>query len=321
MDFSKGEEIAFPGDGTKLIDVRISPDGRWLTGESLELKALYVVDATGKTYKKIPYQAGWGTISHWINDSTIIIQENGNYPLNTLFAINPFTQEVRELPHLFPDIDKIRSQPWDYSGLTIYDPTLQLVVYPELSSDGNVIVLWDLGKNDPVVRLLDPELNPNPMPRWSQDGEKFVFTGLNDHPLTLIYRDGRIKNSEINLDDDFVPLIDLTSWSPDGRYLAFWIEPRDDHDRSGLHLMVWDTRVDRVIDTCIPSDVYIREIGYDNLPLWSPDGKYLAVKTLREVHQEQGIEVSEWDVEVIDFQNELTVKVAKNSIPLGWLTR
>ena len=242
-----------------------------------------------------------------------------SYPLNRLFAVNPFTQEVKELPHLFPDIDKIRVQPWDHSGLTIYDPTLQLVVYPELSSDGNVIVLWDLGKSAPVLRLQDPRLNPNPMPRWSEDGEKFVFTGLNDHPLTLIYRDGRIMNSEINLDDDIIPMDDLTSWSPDGRYLAFWVESRG--NRSGLRLMIWDTSVDRVIDTCIPSDDFIREIGYDNLPLWSPDGKYLAVKTLRAVHQEQSLEVSEWDVEVIDFNNKLTVKVAENSIPLGWMSK
>lgn len=318
MDFQERKNFPFPEEGEKLINVRVSPDGKWLAGKEIEARELYVIDSVGKTFTKVPYQAGWGTVSQWINDSTILIQEDDNYPLNTLFAVNPFTRTVSELPHLFPDIDIIRVHPWDYSGLTIYDPKLQLVVYPELSSDGNVIVLWDLSKNAPVFRLKDPRLNPNPIPKWSQDGEKFVFTGLHDHPLTLIYKDGSTKHSEIKLQDKYSSIIDLTSWSPDGKKLAFWLKPKN--GTNDLHLMIWDTLADNIVDTCIPSDNIPEYIGYPNLPVWSLDGKYLAVKSVRPGDQNKN-QIDEWNVLLVDLDRKLAGKIAENAIPLGWTTR
>ncbi|MDY0749140.1 hypothetical protein SNE35_31880 [Paucibacter sp. R3-3] len=105
-------------------------------------------------------------------------------------------------------------------------------------------------------------------PVWSPDGEWIVFglgswfteRGKGGAKLMRVKRDGTGAEA---LTDDSVFNAGFPSYSADGRQIVFrsWFGEGHDYDKMGLRILDLETRK-------------IRDLthGYDNLPIWSPDG-------------------------------------------------
>ncbi|AMO22853.1 hypothetical protein GCM10027034_33370 [Ramlibacter solisilvae] len=163
-------------------------------------------------------------------------------------------------------------------------------VWPAFSRDG-MLVLTAKGENSSVDIMrpdgserkriydvaqsgLDPVLVKRGLagaffPVWSPDGEWVVFglgnwfteRGKGSAKLMRVRRDG--SGAEV-LTDDTVFNAGFPSYSADGQEVVFRAWPRDGqgYDKQmGLRVLNLETRQVRVLTT-----------GYDNLPIWSPDG-------------------------------------------------
>jgi hypothetical protein len=312
LDFPSGEKEKFADEIADWGDLLPSPDGLWLAGVRYRTKELVIANNKGVILKKIPFRQDWGGLSGWINDHTLILDEDVTEARKYLFALDPFTMADKILKPQYPDINFVMTWPWGGFGLTIYDPTITLVVYPKLSAEGSSLVLWDLTKNGPLTELIDPKgvatfLQPN----WDRTGSKFFFPGLLSNPLTVVYRDGTTWHSDIDLSNEYGSIIQDHDWSPDGRYIVFWITKKRPSETEIL--MIWDTKEDVVFDTCLTD---FTEDYHD--PNWSLDSKYIAIQT-RKPGDEHPESTNQWDILVVDIQDKVAVKVGENMVPTGWL--
>jgi Tol biopolymer transport system component len=85
---------------------------------------------------------------------------------------------------------------------------------------------------------------------------------MNEHQLYLFNHAGQVKAV---LDESLPHDAFGFSWSPDGRYIAFW---------NADSLMIYDRQQDWVFDTCISG----RESGVTTNPFWSPDSQQIIAR-------------------------------------------
>jgi len=97
--------------------------------------------------------------------------------------LNPFSGVHKELTHDYPGIYTDYPQPvWgDFRySVTVYDPFLSRVVYPEYRG----IVLWDLEADKFIARFTTRDYWGG-IPKWSPDGQQFVMKIDEDVPGTI----------------------------------------------------------------------------------------------------------------------------------------
>lgn len=97
------------------------------------------------------------------------------------------------------------------------------------------------------------------------------------------------------------------SWSPDGKYLAFFIATKPSECGEGEFLAVMEIETRIVTNYCI----YVVPGGTGPQPIWSPDSRFIAV----EPHEPDNDRVI-----VVDSEQGWVAQVAgDNSYPGGWL--
>ena len=150
---------------------------------------------------------------------------------------------------------------------------------PDISPDGRRITftnatgefqhVWAMDADGAGARALTGGASNNVDPVWSPDGASIAFASD---------RSGVVKHYVMDADGGNVRLLPDTvaehggrsSWSPDGRWLAFYAGPRDDRD---VYLVATDgsRRSRRLTDG-----------GRNLAPSFSPDGNWLAFTSYRD---------------------------------------
>ncbi len=126
-----------------------------------------------------------------------------------------------------------------------------------------------------VLRVIDddPLLQPGYLPSWSPDGNRIAFThclnceggGANQEIMTYDFSNDDLLNLTANLQGDSDP-----SWSPDGNRIIF-VSDRDSAERASYFRELYVMEADGMN----PRRVTFEE-GIASLPLWSPDGEWIA---------------------------------------------
>jgi hypothetical protein len=255
----------------------------------------------------------WNYIAYWLSNEWLAIVNENSSP-DSLILLNPFTGQKQTLIPDYPDmtIDEYMWRFWP--TIASYDPTLTRVVYVgHTSSTGNELVLWDRQSKQAVVKIPHNQYAED-HPRWAPDGKSFVFTrtaedaSLNLDELALVSWDGEIT-----------PLTNLTAyypevsiktyrWSPDGRYLAFWLATKVSEDPNSdwkIEFAILNMNDLTVINYCIRT--------YDNFPntIWSPDSRYLAIEVVDKDESTHAI--------LVDTMDKYAALIADGVIPSGWM--
>ena len=143
-------------------------------------------------------------------------------------------------------------------------------------------------------------------PQWSPDGTQFVVgipPALYDPVFELFVVDREGKRTQLTHFKDTSArkgTIFETRWSPDGRYIAFWLTNS---------LAVFDMMTGMVRDYCLPSNSSMNAEIY-----WSPDSEQVVFsQSIRPYY-------GPLRVIVIDIQKNRAVEVARNHAILGWMT-
>jgi hypothetical protein len=298
---------------------------------------LVITDAKNENKRIFPWEKDWGQVVAWLDQQQILINI---YPENPLtepliwYVLNPFTGEHKILKPEYPDIYSFPPIPmWNGWGETVYDPGLSLVVYlrggPGGSLDPYNYVLRDVENQ---IDLADIEIigNLNAIPRWNFDGTEFtVAQGLAmdnqnsewpSYEVLVVNRKGEIsQKSNLKGYYPWTYISDL-SWSPDGKYIAFWftgwMERPKDFTAGQLYLAVMDASSGFVINYCIPGEASAQIEQPSMVPptLWSPDGKQLVVENLYGDILERKSRVI-----FVDLEKNQAAIIAQDLEPKGWM--
>lgn len=334
VELAKEDEIVF--------SIAVSPDRR-LTAYELYQKNndsenLVTMNSLGLSQITIPWEKDWSFISSWLDNQRLLININDGlsdgHPelaakeFSTFLVVNPSTGE-REL--LLPDFPNIYSHhmfpAWTGFGSTVYNATLDRVVYLKggSSSDDGFYryVLWAIDQQR-VLADFKTFIGEQDIPRWSPDSEKFsiamsLFDAVSDkwpvYSLYIVSRDGDVvKLTDL---DKYYPwlYIGQHSWSPDGRYIAFWFsgwteQPQPSDFFVDQNLAIVDAKNNDLSTYCSISGKFQRN-GMVPPPVWSPDGQQILIESpLPDKHSQ---------VLLLDLNRNVVATIGKDMTPVGWM--
>jgi dipeptidyl aminopeptidase/acylaminoacyl peptidase len=297
LDMETGVQSPLPkGDGEYLLDFTVSPDGKWLAYRRSTDDATWLVITTadGSQLITFPWEEAWLGIERWLDENRISLWGE-NWESAHRIILNPFNGEHQEISGDYPDMD-ISS--WPPVWGPVYDPTLTRVVYPRLNGDEmnrQRIVLWDLQANQAIAYLSSNQASIHGsyggMPVWAKDGQRFIMAldEFMDAPSAMeLYsttREGKTTRLT-NLTSYYSSILEINryAWSPDEKYIAFWLNYGWARFTTDEVLAVLDMETLEVTNYCIPNSYATSTL------VWSPDGKQLALRDINwESEQERVI--------------------------------
>jgi hypothetical protein len=320
LDITTGNKLALT-DGKWQLST--SPNGEWLASQFVDNQNevwLAVENAEGSHQTPIPWNDDWFLLGGWLDNEHIWISHLTE-PLVTV--VNPFSGEQQMLVPDFPGIETIADAGEHYvlgASSVLYNPSLDLAVYPRLESDGYVyIVLWDRQAGRVLAKVKDTSKSFSYRALWSLD-QKEVYVTVADQwdshkPEQLIYnfyslaQDGQVKQLT-NFGNSFTyNSIGSASLSPNGRKIAFWLD-LDRSAQENQQLATLDLDNLQVTNYCVPGS-YVNDAP---APIWSLDTRYLAVYNSYKPNVERVI--------LVDIKEGWAAEVAEivpHGWPAGWL--
>lgn len=304
-------------DGEPQYGHSVSPNRKWLAYsrhyQDGSPYLLVIADALGQVDKTIIWDKAWISLLGWLNNDRLLITEE-----NGILVFDPFTGQQETLGRDYPDLyDYPPPVNWDSTD-TVYDPGLSRVVYPLRRPDdgGAEIALWDITQQH-ILASLPNITHYGRTPKWSSSGDSVIVTGVSQvaspdssptEDIFRIDRDGQITRLTYFSENNQIVEIGNYSWSPDDRYLAFWIWAMTEDYSAGDHLAVLDLHTMEVVDYCILGN----SGGFGSSPVWSPDGRYILVES-HESNRGNGRAI------LIDLVGIQAIQISQDMKPIGWM--
>ncbi len=271
----------------------ISPNGVWMSyrltemdpaSKKLKSKRLIVTSKSDNKTNIFPWDDNW-VYMYWINNEELLITSIENESI-ILTMFNPFTKNKNTLSTSFPE-QTIGSDIsfWMRTGDFRFNPNVTFVIYRGYDTSNNY-TLYSLTENRIKARIHSYETQSN-IPVWSFDGNNVAIALgklINNKIIEDLYlysKDGISEKVTDFVSEGFQYVnIGFISWSPDDRFLAFWVKKDQDTNYS---LFVYDVENDLLKDYCIMGDfggIFQLVIGISDhftSPLWSPDGNNILI--------------------------------------------
>jgi Tol biopolymer transport system component len=165
-------------------------------------------------------------------------------------------------------------------------------------------------------------------PRWSPDGKKLLIvanyqsapTDFDHDEIFLVNPDGNETRVTFFKDNFERNSISLPVWSPDSRYVAFWLSTSMPNEMGSLAVLDNATStVDLYCNEFAPfpfrfgSDITLG-YAYDQVnsapPIWSPDSQYLLVENYEQFTS---------STYLFDLKSHTITKVTDDARPVSWL--
>lgn len=270
--------------------------------DSLVYSRLIVMDSQGRLITSFNWEPELEYPIQWVDNNKLLIRTSD---VNSLMLLDITSGEKQNIPFPYGNelyvedgVAKIRS------GFLAYNPYMTNVMYEGI---GHVFILRDL-EILPNAILWAKRNNSNwADPIWSPDHKRIAVPLMNGRGIDDLYTVDAFGDSENRL-TDFDTMYDHPtaatiydfSWSPDSVYLAIQLDLRTNEQdppekidtRLAGRLLVINSITQEIVDYCLI---------HTYTPVWSPDGKYLAI---------DGI--------IVDLSKDTAYKVTDENI-IGWL--
>jgi len=315
--------------------IHVSPDGKWVAYQDTSHKKLYVEPiptllTKNEAVDRIVIEKDVRFhLERWVDNETVFYiyrDSMDTYVFPTVFH-NVFSG--KEYEFLLQDLPDYMSHHWGgaviathyLDGEVIPDPTMRMIVYPEMSNDPDVFAtntLWDVKNKQPLARL-ENLLYDFIGPLWSHDGSDLLILGPNPERRRYIHEEWFLLNTngnirqltyfqDIFLDDSYS--ISNASRSTDDRYLVFQLSESTSRDESVKKTIVLDLNTKYLDGFCIESPVQVNSFRGSE---WSPDSKFF---TLSNVDR-----FNEGKIIIVDVENEVAYVVDQDTKVLGWIAK
>jgi hypothetical protein len=259
----------------------------------------------------------------WLNNETLLVRQNRlQKDKKELVSVNLVNGEQQVLPADFPNLYS-RETLIEWGALTIFDPTVSFVIYPKRDGLELLSALWDIHNNKEITGVVGDK-----WPRWSIDGKRLLTikdykatpVDVDHDEIILVKPEGDITRATFFKDHLEHDIINLPVWSPNSRYVAFWLSTSVPIKTANLAVLDTETStVDLYCNELVPYPFRFGDyntLGYSDIqvnaasPIWSPDSKYLLVENYQQ---------STSSTFLFDLRNHTIRKLVDNARPVGWL--
>jgi len=272
VDIQSGKKYKLPAQQAKPWFYgwgNVSPDGRmYAYGEDITndrgdttYVIIWVVNAHANVLAKFSFNKEYLGAPRWLDNEQLMMSTKEYGPQ---LILNPFTGKWRDITNELPLLNTIPTPggPW---WRVEYSPDLEWVAY----------AYWDGAHRNEmdvpagtIVRDVVTQKNvwqsthgDEDAPAWSPDGSQLAVK--DDGQLYLVNRSGQAKAL---LPDDIRHDVWAQTWSPDGKYIAFW----NRYQESDSSLTLYEVETGKVRDYCIKNE-YLGPL------VWSLNSKELIV--------------------------------------------
>jgi len=325
LNLEQGSKQELP---EKTLCFSTSPDGQWLAYCQYEEEVLIIQSANGQEVITLPVGEDWWLSgSAWLDNQRLVFNlfwkdETEIKSIRPVVVVNPFTGETLELASDYPDL-KPRitgagggTMHFNYSTV-VYHPSLNnLVIYPKTTADGAFVTLWDRQAEEVLASVRDlGEFGR--LPLWTPDGSEFV--------VAVIHQGGKATDEfrafieewfsvtsageiqQLTHFGNFFDHVEIynAKWAPDGQRLAFWLRTIPSECGEGQYLAVLERETSQVTNYCIFGSIYDA-----HPPVWSLDGKYIAVGSNDGIIRQ---------VILVSIEEGWAAQISEDVTPVGWL--
>lgn len=307
-------DLSTPDD--TVSDIRISPDHKTAAYQIGNPKtnqwSLMVADANGVRKSEYKWPTFY-TLGNWINNDNILMM---SYPPFVVF--NPSTKQ-QEKSFDYPDFPTYSlDKPNNY--IIALNPTLDRAIY---KSSNDRASLYDI-PNKKIIATVDNHPNPSVIASWAPDGSQAAVVGsimlttqLSDRSEDLfgMTPSGQVKRLT-HLTDHYGKRVQFSkaglSWSPDSRYVAFWMINLQNGYKY-WELGVADVTTQKTTAYCIANQYEnkLNSTHYLSAPAWSPDGKQLLLENRYDEESSR--------VLILDLATSNAYQIEDNKYPGGWI--
>jgi len=302
LDLKSSNEYKLPSQSKQVVyfGFQVSPDQNMLAYlEGLQNSAgqfdkmvFWLVNARAEVLQKITFNMPGLYNLLWLDNQNIIFYTDQTSKDGTVMIFNPFTHEQRYISNDLPDFYTESQLLPGLSWLIEYSPDLKWGIYLGSVKAGKLgFLIRDFVHGQTIWQIADA-VGEYQKPVWSPNGDA-VAVIASGH-LYLINHNGTAKPIQV-INEYQQTQVSKASWSPDGRYLAFW---------NFSELTIYDIKSDQLIDLCVKNE-------YPDYPIWSSDSQKLAVSAYL---NEGGV--------LVDLQNEVVYKlltITDTSYPSVWM--
>jgi Tol biopolymer transport system component len=209
-----------------------------------------------------------------------------------------------------------------WGALTIFDPTVSLVVYPERKENTLMSIVWDVHGKKEIANVFGGS-----WPKWSPDGNRLLIVADQDaqlhrrfNEIFIITSQGEVIRStffESNFENH---QISLPVWSPNSRYIAFWLSTV--LPVRTARLAVLDTETSIVDLYCKEFDPFPFRFGEDvtlgyaynqvNVAplIWSPDSQHLLMEDYKQFTS---------STYLLDLKEHNMTIIVEGARPISWM--
>jgi hypothetical protein len=336
LDLATGMKTRLPRKEQESLDsFSVSPNRQLLIYQAVPgpggTPRFLITNSDGQPRNIIPNKENWFTVADWLdNDRLFFSPRPGESQIDPvpLILLNTKTDDKLVLQPDYPNINLPIFGYMNWEGYvhsaTVYDSSLRLVVYPRTVKGIGAIVLWDVKDKKEIVSLTGMNWYSR-TPKWSPDGSSFVINSTlsvsdpyhkspnpdmigKDQELFRISREGQVYRLTDFMSIYETSQIGYSSWSPDGRYVAFWVDAEPNDYVSGESLAVWDSQTNQVTNYCVPGIGN----GLTPSPIWSQDSNLILV---------EGYDYKENNnrVFIVDIVKGFAALNIDNLAPVGWM--
>lgn len=282
LETKESFSVPFSLDDHRLFGGGISPNGQWVAFEvdrvdnngSITESKLVILDAYGQPKATMFWMENWGVLRGWLDDNRLFIDGKGSH-IDSIFIVNPFIGQVLELSPTIPNIyNDYPSAIW--SVMPNSDLTLTIYLNSSSSEKGVGYNLWDMVAKKSIWHQ-DSRTAPSILPFWSPDQTQIGLivekrlTLENQAEVIIIDISGQlVLQTNLSTKYSYVFIGNYEAWSPDGRYLVFWLSlGMNDNPPQTTSLVVLDLKEKTLTDLCIKS------YGSGSKLVWTQDGQWI----------------------------------------------
>jgi hypothetical protein len=322
LDMQTGEKILLPELESDGMYFSMNPSQSLLayysfrTGED----RLVVMSFDGQEQKVANWNfKKWQGIAYWLDNKNLAISFREFSPYEVappIIIVNIRTGIINEFSGAYPYVSKSAAYDYRWITSTFYNPTITKVAYIAYRGNSRELVLWDL-LEEKIIGEISPWQGIFDNPKWSPDSKRLLT--INDisseqdisKPYSEFFSmsyDGEEKRLTQLTSYYDLPRIGNFEWSPNSRYVAFWIvdEATDLHET----LAIMDLEKNQVTNYCIPGDQW----GFvSGPPVWSPNSQQIIIDNISEESYLISREI------IIDIEEEYAAVIAENMNPDAWL--
>jgi len=309
-----------------------SPDGRWFS-YCVNADQLMVESADRGQKFTTPLDPTLSTEHRphiWLDNRHVVfnpyrqIADFGD--ILTVVVVDPFASEMIELPYEYPGFTPPYCGPspighFQFAGVSmVYHPSLDFVIYPETDLTQSYIVLWDR-QTDRALAKIEESICFGNYPLWSPNAQQFIVAvNMSEErkveDLVQVTLRGDQERLTWFANTYYETDISSMNWSPGSEKMAFWMDTSPNictsQDEFQMQLLILDVSTRNISAYCFPEEY---GMASDIPPVWSLDGKYLAVKYY---NLNDDINYTF----VLDVKDALaTIVSQENDWPVGWLAK